>query len=823
MAAEKIDEAIRLTIQLYGKEHQFLGNSYLNQGNIYVQAADFSKAREYYLKAMSLESVRETKLQTLYNNIGYTYFRQKEYENAIEYYKKAIATDNKGKIEIRTLRNIAQCYHGIGETDVAESFLINALDISKKSTNSINIEYALTLQDYGRFLIETDRPDKGINMLNMSLGILKQQNINKRDNEAVIHRIMADHYASIKEYKTSLFHVQNALIALEPEFTSSNIEDNPNIIQSESPYELLGILSLKADVLHKIGKTEDSITYLMKAHDTYALTSTIFDNLKKSYSYDESKLFISGQSNSIFQKAINVAYDLYTITNNPEFLNSAFFFTEKNKYSTLLEAYRETVLRSQIIAKTDLETLTYFQKKLEKADRALYIAQKETPVNQQKNDSLNDLVFDLNRKKDSLEAELKTTHPEFIIANKTSNLINPQLIQKKLSKNQVLIEYSLQDSIVYAFCISHNKFVVEKINIETSYIDSLRLSLDDSGLANYSPDDYRTFITASSYLHDKLISPFTDKIQNKSLIIIPDSRLGYIPFEALITQLPSTKRMDFRKPDYLIRHHSISYSYSSTLLFESEHSNREGNKTNILAFAPEYFYGKNNYAGDTLLNQLAPIPGVSEEISTICKIFNCTALKGEFATEETFKELAPGYEILHLAMHTLIDAQNPSYSKLVFSYPENDSVADDGILYTSELFTLSLQSRMAVLSACQTGDGAIHEGEGILSLARGFFYAGVPSVVMTLWSVDDTKSAEIMGSFYRYLKKGHSKDKALQQAKIDLLDTNDPVVAHPRFWAGYVTIGDQNPIRKSSLPYSLAGAFFLILVGLFATKKLRRQ
>jgi CHAT domain-containing protein len=175
-------------------------------------------------------------------------------------------------------------------------------------------------------------------------------------------------------------------------------------------------------------------------------------------------------------------------------------------------------------------------------------------------------------------------------------------------------------------------------------------------------------------------------------------------------------------------------------------------------------------------------------------------------------------------MHTLIDPKNPTYSQLVFSAPDTTNSTDDGVLYTSELFSMSLQSKMAVLSACQTGDGAIIEGEGILSLARGFFYAGVPSVVMTLWSVDDARSALIMESFYKYLKKGYSKGHALRQAKLDLLETGDPLTAHPRFWAGYVSIGNQNPVTKNNQwLFFLAGLILISIAGFVTVKTIQSR
>jgi CHAT domain-containing protein len=135
------------------------------------------------------------------------------------------------------------------------------------------------------------------------------------------------------------------------------------------------------------------------------------------------------------------------------------------------------------------------------------------------------------------------------------------------------------------------------------------------------------------------------------------------------------------------------------------------------------------------------------------------------------------------------------------------------MLNTYELFGMNLNARLAVLSACNTGSGRLIEGEGIMNLARGFIYAGVPSIVMTLWSVEDQTSATIVKKFYRYLDNGEPKDEALRKAKLDLLDEGDMLHAHPYYWAAYVSIGDYSPM-PSSKPFWLK--LFFGLVGLVA-------
>ena len=165
------------------------------------------------------------------------------------------------------------------------------------------------------------------------------------------------------------------------------------------------------------------------------------------------------------------------------------------------------------------------------------------------------------------------------------------------------------------------------------------------------------------------------------------------------------------------------------------------------------------------------------------------------------------------------------YSKLVFT--PNIDKKEDGLLNTYELFNMNLHAELAVLSACNTGSGKLQLGEGIISIARGFFYAGVPSVVMTLWSVEDNSSALLMELFYKHLTEGLAKDEALRQAKLDYLKQSDQLTSYPYYWAGYVNIGDNAPLENSKNKYLnyilIFSALILILVSFYFIKRKRKN
>jgi CHAT domain-containing protein len=109
---------------------------------------------------------------------------------------------------------------------------------------------------------------------------------------------------------------------------------------------------------------------------------------------------------------------------------------------------------------------------------------------------------------------------------------------------------------------------------------------------------------------------------------------------------------------------------------------------------------------------------------------------------------------------------------------------------------MNINSPMVVLSACNTGNGKLYSGEGLMSLARNFVMAGVPSVIETLWPVEDVAGSKIMGSFYKYLAQGMPKNTALRQAKLDYISTTSPSFVNPRFWAAYTLVGDVSAIKR---------------------------
>ena len=281
----------------------------------------------------------------------------------------------------------------------------------------------------------------------------------------------------------------------------------------------------------------------------------------------------------------------------------------------------------------------------------------------------------------------------------------------------------------------------------------------------------------------------------------------------------TTEAVQFNKLPYLIRQNTINYSYSTNLLFRFKNKKRPSNHK-LLAFAPEYKTDTLQFDNETII--LTPLPGVQREVELIAQEMQTKRYIGSEATEANFRQESHKYDILHLAMHAFINDSIPAFSRLVFAQNQIDDAESDGWLNTADIYNLNLNARLTVLSACNTGRGSLRKGEGIMSLARGFLYAGCPSIIMSLWEVEDNAGTEIMHAFYKSLKKGRNIDDALRHAKLTYLDNANARLAHPHYWLGYVSIGNSDPLFRS-YDFYFFGLIILLISALAIDQLLLRR
>jgi CHAT domain-containing protein len=300
-------------------------------------------------------------------------------------------------------------------------------------------------------------------------------------------------------------------------------------------------------------------------------------------------------------------------------------------------------------------------------------------------------------------------------------------------------------------------------------------------------------------LYRELIAPIEDKFieSPNRVIIIPDGPLATLPVEAFITSA-GTNASGYWELDYLCRKYIVNYAYSLSILQKNLEHQQKTDSPRLLALS--YSSQLDTDADVELQRSENELPYSAEEILDIKKIMDAKCFLGNDATETRFKMFAPKYSMIHLALHGKADTTDMFNSRLIFKRDSTEK--EDGELRAFELYDMDLSKlQLVVLSACETGLGEVHEGEGIFSIARGFAYAGCPSIVMSLWKVNDKTTADLVDFFYKNLRQGQPKDAALRNAKLSFLQSADDLSAHPANWAAFIALGNNSPVQLPAANY----------------------
>lgn len=415
---------------------------------------------------------------------------------------------------------------------------------------------------------------------------------------------------------------------------------------------------------------------------------------------------------------------------------------------------------------------------------------------------------------EKLHLQIRKSNPHYASLQYPEPMHVETIQSKLLDDHTALIEYLLGDNRSLVWVVTKNNATATILpgrkNIE-QHVAAYRKHLGEHVSALTLQQSLRTVNILGSELYQSLFKPIEKQVRSsKTLIVIPDGILGYLPFEALVTA------SDRGRSIYLAERFAIVYGPSASALVTVGGTNGQviPRKT-LLAFGDpittdeKLFKTVPKQSSDSILKvrstspaeeyaergfSLARLPYTRDEVMGIGKLFPPDQRRlylGADAREETVKgEKLDEFRYIHFATHAFLDEIHPGRSGILLSRsPES---VEDGILQTGEIMRLKLNADIVALSACSTGLGKIVNGEGVLGLTRAFFYAGAKNVTVSLWNVNDSATAALMESFYRNLHRGLSKKEALRQAKLSLLQSSQPLWQHPYFWAAFVLEGQGN-------------------------------
>jgi CHAT domain-containing protein len=398
------------------------------------------------------------------------------------------------------------------------------------------------------------------------------------------------------------------------------------------------------------------------------------------------------------------------------------------------------------------------------------------------------------RKENKEQASLMTVEP-----------LTLKEVQDRLDPGVTLLEYFITNNSVIVWIV--DKGAVNSVTVRLSRQDlQTRVTAFREGIQQFEEKD--KFKQESEELYKSLIQPALPHIKGKELLIIPHDVLHYLPFQALLS--PSGK--------YLIEDYPVNYLSSASLMqFTQEKRNARGELRKILAEGGNVLTFGNPDLGDPKMS--LAFAGI--EAKEIKSLYPQSAIYLEKeATEEKAKALVGNSDIIHFASHAELSEDDPLASAIRLAKSDKE----DGRLEVREIFGMDLKASLVVLSACETGLGKLSSGDELVGLTRAFIYAGTPSVVASLWNVEDSSTAQLMASFYKNLKT-MTKVEALRQAQLNLIrgNVNSDLLARRGIGGvgklGEVPTAKTSPDSISSSPHasvSTSHPFFwapFILVG----------
>ncbi len=764
---EKIDANSKNTAKCY----KGLGVLYWNSGNTRL-------AEDYLLSALKIKNKEilnnDPFWADIYNNLGLVYGTENKfkailnYKKALSIYQKALGETN-AKV-CNTLINLAMVDFNSGNYNSSLGYFERVSGIYDQLYSGDHPSKAFLLTSIGRVYSGQKLYDRAIIYLQDALKMYIKLFGNKHPEVANGYSLIGQAYAKKGEFKEALYHHQQSIYANLPDQYFIDIYDNPKLDNYYNADVLLSSLRFKAEVFeyYHLNKT------LKKRDIDHALTSLdlcdqLIRQIQELRLSEEDKISLGKVSAQVYEDAIRLCVFMSERTLRPnKYLQRAFYFMERSKASVLLSAINDT--KAKQFAGLPTETLLKEEQlKTMVTDLKLELSEKsgsseETRLRQQ--------VLQLEEEYRTFISSLEQEYPEYYKLKHTSKLITLEAVQQSLKGDEALVSYFLANDHPTMYVLLVTKKSIKLYDVDTDgHIEKEVLALRNA--IKYRSERHITKLSRSL---GELLIPFKIPKYISRLSLLPEGVLSMLPFEILI-----------KENSYLVQNQSISYDYSATLMFDAnrqinDNGVNKGNKA--LLVAPINF----DHVG------METLPGTEEEVKELETILtkhggSVNAKMHNDALEILFQDdHIKQYDYVHLATHGVVDQVRPELSKVFMS--TGDSI-DDGNLYVSEIYNLSIPAKLVCLSACETGLGKLSKGEGLIGLSRAFKYAGAENIVVSLWSVSDLSTSKLMVDFYKHHLEAngqYSFKESLRQAKLTLLNSEN--YSSPYYWAPFILVGN---------------------------------
>lgn len=771
----------------------YLGIDYQNLAALLGDEGDYEQAVQYYQKALTYLDSLSVDYAYVLLNLAYDYQHQKDFKRAAHFYEKTIqleqnlyertaAQEERSEIrnnQITTYHNYATFLNRVDSVTRAEQILMKIESWLPKDDTLLQSDHHMIL---GGILVKQKKFSEAKDYWFSALRLRKSLAHPPPNYLSDCYRDIATHLFVAQDSLTQALKFYDlAIAALQHEHPKQSL---PSLIElNTDKLRLLTLLTAKARVLAQL-------QHVAEARDLFDYAMNLVDDIRLHYQGVTSKYYLLETVMPLYEDALRLA-----LTNNK--IDRAFTIAERSKANILLEQNKK--VEAAAFANISIEILQ--QERDFKEIIASYERLLAESGDAEERATYQALLFEKRRAYQAFITHLETQYPTYHkLKYQVTTASISDIRAAVLDDETAMLEYFVGEQSVYLFVLTKDDLTAHTFPKTANFeqqIQTFRQTLT-------KPD--ATFATFQAYAETawQIYHQYVQiglKGVPKKVIVVPDGTLHYVPFQTLLRNVPaSMSEARYDQLPYLVYDYQFSYAYSATLLLAMQKEPVQ--QSHFGGFAPVF---QNSPAITQRFDPQRALPHSKREIEAIQTLWKGKSFLNEAANLQQFRTSLTDFSVLHLATHASVNDEQPNQSRIYFA---------DDYLTLEEIYSLSLHADLTILSACETGVGSLQSGEGLLSLSRAFMYAGCPSLVTSLWQVNDETTADLMLDFHTAIRQSLPKDEALQQAQLTYLDRAASAVSkHPFYWAAFVHIGNTQALPTTSAAYYwLVGTGTLVIL-----------
>ncbi len=841
-AVEYFERSLELAREFKDKTRE--ATALNNLGLAYSFLSRYEKAVEYLMQALPIARETNNRLSeaATYSGLGVIYAKSSRFENAIESHERSLALYREVKnrtFEGNELQNLGNVYKLLGRDEKAVEYFIQALAVHREV--KYRVGEADVLNNLSDSYLRLERDEEAIEAQEQALDIYRELKYRLGEGTALL--TLGIQHAKLEKYDKALEIYQQAL-AIFREVKNRENEGLTLFRIGESKLHLRGTdeaVSLFTEaiaILRSIGSKNfefgalTALAKLERDRGNLALAQkTVEESLKISESLRAD--LISPESRTAFLSGVQDSYKLYTdllmrqhrIQPKKGFDQLAVETAERQRARSLLDLLTES--NTNVRQGVDPELIQSEQTLAKKlSDKAQALARSDRP---ERSKTLDADISELATQLERAQTAIRKANPNY------SALVQPQPlkfkeIQAQLDPDTLLLEFALGEDRSHLWAITRDSLTSYELPKEEAIKQSAvqvyeMLTARNTGKAGETELQRKTRVSdaeaklpaASLALSQSILKPVASQFGTKRLVIVADGALQYIPFAMLPDPAAANQPL-------IVGHEVVSLPSASALAVQRTQLAGRQSAPKMLAVIADPVFDRTDVrvktasAGTVAKDQTSSVADTRglEHIAEVASgnsgrlvirrlaftrqeadALLALAPKASSLRETDFQanranvmdgDLAQ-YRYVHFATHGLLDSERPGLSALVLSTVDESGKAQDGFLRANDIYNMKLPAELVVLSACQTGLGKEVRGEGLIGLTRGFMYAGAKRVVVSLWSVNDKATSDLMTKFYRGMLKDNERPAAaLRAAQIEMWKQKK--WQSPYYWAAFTMQGE---------------------------------